>query len=132
MTFAKQYKAVSPTATVQRIKRLLSDVGVKVKEETRSLKDLVYSTRITITNGRIEGLGLGSNGKGVSPEYALASGYAELMERLQTRLLYDDMLMLPPSATKKFLWTIWVESSLWICSNPSMRKSTRRNLVWNL
>ena len=103
MTFAKQYKAVSPTATVQRIKRLLSDVGVKVKEETRSLKDLVYSTRITITNGRIEGLGLGSNGKGVSPEYALASGYAELMERLQTRLLYDDMLMLPPSATKKFL-----------------------------
>ena len=103
MTFAKQYKAASPTATVRRIKRLLAGVGIKVKEETRSLKDLVYSTRITITNGLIDELGLGSNGKGVSPEYALASGYAELMERLQTRLLYDDMLMLPPAATKKFL-----------------------------
>lgn len=103
MIFAKQYKAASPTETVQRIKRLLADVGIKVKEETRSLKDLVYSARITITNGLIEELDLGSNGKGVSPEYALASGYAELMERLQTRLLYDDMLMLPPAATKKFL-----------------------------
>ena len=103
MTFAKQYKATSPMATVQRIKGLLSSAGIRVKEETLTLKGLVYSVRITITNGRIEGLGLGSNGKGVSPEYALASGYAELMERLQTRLLYDDMLMLPPSATKKFL-----------------------------
>lgn len=103
MIFAKQYKAASPTETIQRIKRLLADVGIKVKEETRSLKDLVYSARITITNGLIEELGLGSNGKGISLEYALASGYAELMERLQTRLLYDDMLMLPPSARKKFL-----------------------------
>ena len=103
MTFAKQYKAASPAATVQRIKGLLASAGIGVKEETLTLKGLVYSVRITITNGRIERLGLGSNGKGVSPEYALASGYAELMERLQTRLLYDDMLMLPPSATKKFL-----------------------------
>lgn len=103
MGIAKQYKAVSPETTVQRIKLLLGNVGIKVKEETRSLKNLVFSARITIVNGRIADLDLGSNGKGLTPEYALASGYAELMERLQTRLLYDDLLMLPPSATRKIL-----------------------------
>ena len=103
MTFVKQYKAVSPTETVQRIKRLLSDVGIGVKEEIRSLKNLVYSARVSITNGRIANLNLGTNGKGLTEEYAVASAYAELMERLQTRMLYADMLMLPPAVTKKFL-----------------------------
>lgn len=101
----KQYKAVSPEVTIRRIKRLLKDVGINVREETRTLKGLVFSARITITNGRIAGLDLGSNGKGMTCEYALASGYAELMERLQTRFLYDDLLMLPPSAVKNFLGT---------------------------
>ena len=103
MGIAKQYKAVAPQTTVRRIKSLLRDVGIKVNEETRSLKNLVFSARITVANGRIADIDLGSNGKGLTPEYALASGYAELMERLQTRLLYDDLLMLPPSATKRFL-----------------------------
>ena len=100
--FCKQYKATSPEETIQSIKRLLGNIGIQVKEETKSLKGLVYSVRITVSNGRISGLDLGSNGKGLTPEYALASAYAELMERLQTRLLYDDLLMLPPSATNKF------------------------------
>lgn len=103
MIFEKQYKVVSPEITVRQIKRLLKNIGIQVKEETRSLKNLVYSSRITIINGRIANLDLGANGKGLSLEYALASGYAELMERIQTRMLYDDMLMLPPMATREFL-----------------------------
>lgn len=103
MGVGKQYKAALPEETISRVKRLLKVIGIKVKEETRTLKNLVYSARITITNGKIADLDLGSNGKGVTHEYALASGYAELMERLQTRFLYDDLLMLPRSASKIFL-----------------------------
>lgn len=114
----KQYKAVPPEVTIQRIKRLLKDAGISVREETRTLKNLVFSARITITNGRIAGLDLGSNGKGVTIEYALASGYAELMERLQTRFLYDDLLMLPPSAVKKF----WGTSFFRCAPDEVMRK----------
>lgn len=101
----KQYKAVSPEVTISRIKQLFRDCGIKTREETRTLKDLVYSVRITIVNGKIADLDLGSNGKGMTCEYALASGYAELMERLQTRFLYDNLLMLPPSVLKIFLGT---------------------------
>lgn len=103
MDFQKQYKEVSPTSTVCRIRQLLKDAGINVKVKTSSLKKLVYSVRITVLNGRIADLDIGSNGKGLTPEYALASAYAELMERLQTRMLYDEMLMLPPSAIKKFM-----------------------------
>ena len=101
----KQYKVTLPEATIRRIKWLLKINGIQVKEESKSLKNLVFSTRITVTNGRIAGLDLGANGKGMTPEYAFASGYAELMERLQTRLLYDNMLMLPPSASRNILGT---------------------------
>ena len=36
---------------------------------------------------------MGSNGKGISKEFAMASAYAELMERLQSRMLIRNYFL---------------------------------------
>ncbi len=74
------YKDKKPEETVKFIKGILKSIGVDTEEKwtNDSIID-VYSLRVNIegTNG------IGANGKGISKEYALASAYSELMERLQ-------------------------------------------------
>jgi ribosomal protein S12 methylthiotransferase accessory factor len=48
----------------------------------------------------VAGTYVGTNGKGLSPEYALASGYAEFLERLQNQALYWRVFI-SPEAQKK-------------------------------
>ena len=73
-----------PTETIKRIRDCLVKIGIKVKiVECISYKDKWYSTRL-----EIDGIpGVGVNGKGITEEYALASAYGELMERLQSGFL---------------------------------------------
>ena len=77
-------KDASPERTISNIEEHLRSIGIKICEvQSIQHKGMWYSTRI-----EIEGLrGIGANGKGVTREYALASAYAELMERLQTGML---------------------------------------------
>lgn len=91
----KQYKSATPRETVRRIRRILKTAGIKTTAEFRDVNGIVHSCHIRIVNGHLDSVNLGTNGKGLSRDYALASGYAELMERLQTRFLYSDMLELP-------------------------------------
>lgn len=72
-----------PGETISLIKSILTGIGFSFSESWHIFSDGCYSVRIT--DQRIPYLG--TNGKGTTRENALASAYAEFMERLQNRYL---------------------------------------------
>lgn len=90
LTREKQYKARTPLETVDIIRDILKKSGFDIAEELHSGKEVgVHSCRITIANDGLSELKIGTNGKGMTTEYSLASGYAEFMERLQNGRLIN-------------------------------------------
>ena len=85
----KKYKAVAPEETINKIRGILNTLGIFLKESSCE-KDGLYACRLTINNDDLSVLNMGTNGKGRSYEYALASGYAEFMERLQNGIVYNQ------------------------------------------
>ncbi len=80
-----RFKACPPEETVQRIKNILENLGITpVETWFDSGVEGFYSLRI-----ELEGVPIGQNGKGTTRSFARASGYAEIMERLQIGLLYQ-------------------------------------------
>lgn len=76
-------KDFSPKETIERIEHILREMGLEyiITSEINNL-DMFFSIRVEIrSNGEI----IGTNGKGITRELALASALAELMERLQSR-----------------------------------------------
>ena len=64
------YKEVSPVKTVEKIKSILDELEIGVEENWCDKSDIeTYSLRLSI-----KGTNIGSNGKGISKEYARASG----------------------------------------------------------
>ncbi|MDD4565938.1 MAG: YcaO-like family protein [Eubacteriales bacterium] len=79
-----KFKDSLPEETVNQIQKLLGTVGIRTR--TVWLDSQVkgcYSNRIELQESTV-----GQNGKGMTKEFALASGYAELMERIQTGYFY--------------------------------------------
>lgn len=72
-------KDAQPQDTVRRIRDILRRQNI-VTEEQWNTSGVPYCHSVRI---RIAGTPFGANGKGVTRELALASGYGELMERLQ-------------------------------------------------
>lgn len=81
----KPYKADTPSGTVNRIKGIISTHSIPVKEKELGDGRDFCSCRIYISNDEDDSIG--TNGKGMSEDYALASGYAEFMERFQNRVI---------------------------------------------
>lgn len=78
------YKDSHPIQTVNRIRHILEGLEIMPTEERWiNNQNQSYSVRLVINGTKI-----GVNGKGITPELALASAYAEFMERLQNQLLY--------------------------------------------
>ena len=76
---SRRYKEVSPEETVNKLKGLLKQLGIEVEEKWSNESSVgTYSLRITI-----KGTDIGQNGKGMTKEFAMASGYAEFFERMQ-------------------------------------------------
>lgn len=92
-TRKKKYKAKDPEETLGIIKNIMSECGIKVAEKCRyaDVPD-VASCRIWITGGDIEFGDFGTNGKGMTEGYSLASAYSEFMERLQNMALFGDYI----------------------------------------
>ena len=79
-----KFKERAPEQTVERVKKILSDLDIKTKETWMdSGVEGCYAVRVSL-----EDTGSGANGKGTNKEYCLASGYAELLERLQPDFVY--------------------------------------------
>lgn len=71
-------KEVHPADTILKIKEILNICNIIVKEHWYDSNiNNVFSVRL-----EIDGTNYGTNGKGSSREYALASAYGELMERI--------------------------------------------------
>lgn len=83
----KNYKDCSPIETIIKIRTILNQLGILLKEDNDS-NDTFPSCRIVIGNNGVGPLNIGSNGKGITYEYSLASAYAEFMERLQNRMYF--------------------------------------------
>lgn len=72
-------KDAPPADTLHRIQEILRAHGIRTREQwNESGVPHCHSVRISVA-----GTPFGTNGKGVTRELALASGYGELMERLQ-------------------------------------------------
>ena len=73
------YKDNTPEGTVARIQSLLRSHGIETQEQwVESNVPNCYTLRVTVV-----GTTFGTNGKGVTKAFARASGYGELMERMQ-------------------------------------------------
>lgn len=79
----KKYKAATPEATVEKIRNILSEIQIPVKDLVNGDGDMFCSYRLAISEN--DDYSIGTNGKGMSPSYAKASAYAEMMERFQNR-----------------------------------------------
>lgn len=75
-----KYKEKKPSETVAFIQAFLKELQIETVEEWITENEIgTYSLRLSLKGAP----GVGSNGKGMSKEYAQASAYAEFMERLQ-------------------------------------------------
>lgn len=75
----KKYKDDDPINTVTKARNILNDLGILTVETMWSQSaNNFFSVAISVVNST-----LSTNGKGTTYEYALASAYGELMERLQ-------------------------------------------------
>ncbi len=105
----KLRKDADASLTIDRVKNILKKSEIKVIEKEIICHDNYwYSVRIELAG--LDGIGV--NGKGGTLELALASGYGELMERLQSGTLIDNLYS--PFAQKKdyFLSVNELEESL--------------------
>lgn len=100
----EKFKDDSPVRTVEKIQKLLAEKGISVTEEWGEHTVCnCYALRLNI-----DGTYMGTNGKGVTRELARASGYAEMVERLQTgmigpncRAVYPDSRMMDRKTLKE-------------------------------
>lgn len=84
----KKYKDRIPQDTIGEIRNFLSSVGALLREQSWCKYDF-YACRLTLSNAGLSSFDIGTNGKGRTYEYALASGYGEFMERFQNRILIE-------------------------------------------
>ena len=78
----RRYKEVEPIQTVNRVKEILNNIGIEVEEKWKDESSVgTYSLRLCI-----KGTDMGQNGKGMTKEFAMASAYAEFLERFQNGL----------------------------------------------
>ncbi len=74
-----EFKDEKPLKTVEKIRNILHEIGMETTENwNESGVPYCYSLRVSVV-----GTDFGTNGKGLTKEFALASGYGELIERLQ-------------------------------------------------
>ena len=77
------YKEAPPEFTIKVLKNKLKELNIVLVEDWLPKSTTgTYSVRVTVP-----GTTIGTNGKGMSKEFALASAYAEFFERLQNKVL---------------------------------------------
>jgi len=86
----KPYKACDPLITIQKIRDILSNSGIFLHEKYHEVSSTFYSCRLIVGDNGLENLYKGTNGKGLTPIYSLASAYGEFMERLQNNFLFSE------------------------------------------
>lgn len=83
MSYENKWKDKNPVETVEDIKKFLADRNIIVNEKKITRVGSCYAVVLMI-----EDTNLFVNGKGFSKEFAMASAYGELMERIMTNVLF--------------------------------------------
>ncbi|MGN0396193.1 MAG: YcaO-like family protein [Coprococcus sp.] len=83
MSYENKWKEKNPLSTIEEVKRFLKEREIRVAE--RNITNIGNCYAITLV---IEETNLFVNGKGSSLEFAKASAYGELMERLITKVIF--------------------------------------------
>lgn len=87
----KKGKEEMPQITVERIQSCLKEIGVEAGYRFYDTDiDGCYSARVFL-KGPLSSA-VGANGKGTSKSYCLASGFAELIERIQNQIFFPYQL----------------------------------------
>lgn len=98
----KAYKACDPYTTINNIRAILSSFDFFTIEGHVFYHDPgVNCCRVMSGDNDIVDIGIGTNGKGLTTRYALASAYGEFMERLQNGVLFPIRAL--KFATKRYL-----------------------------
>ncbi|MFA8436886.1 MAG: YcaO-like family protein [Marinifilaceae bacterium] len=88
-TLKRMYKAKAPIDTISKIRNILTECGIVIQERLVERDvDGIHSCRNSIVSKKGRVLSYGTNGKGIRLEYAVASAYGELMERMQNKILF--------------------------------------------
>ncbi|MFH1880523.1 MAG: YcaO-like family protein, partial [Bacillota bacterium] len=87
------HKAVPPLDTIRRIRAIFSERDIFTVETFYPPADTgaAYSCSVALGDPPFLGAGFSVNGKGMSPRWALASAYGELMERLSCSALLPEV-----------------------------------------
>lgn len=80
-------KDFSKAYTLSYIKNLLKENGIESTEETTSLVDNIFISKVTLPE-----LGMQQLGKGVTYDASICSGYAETLERLQNLQFFPESM----------------------------------------
>lgn len=88
-----KYKTARPEETIQQVQQLLKQAGIDVKMQKINTIGDEITYRLTITNGELGRFNIGTNGKGMTEPYAIASAYGEMMERLENKFLFRENLI---------------------------------------
>lgn len=85
---AHNYKDDTPLNTIYRIRNILEKIDVLVYEKIwNNPHNEIYSVRVECSEEDGE---FGSNGKGRTRRYALASAYAEFIERVENGFILGN------------------------------------------
>jgi ribosomal protein S12 methylthiotransferase accessory factor len=84
----KPYKSEDPLKTIRNIREILGGLDIYTAELPYPTAHGFYSHGVFIHDENLEGLQIGSFGKGISSRYSLASAYGELMERMQNGVAF--------------------------------------------
>jgi ribosomal protein S12 methylthiotransferase accessory factor len=86
----EQRKDLLPNDTIKKIQNILILNGINTEViNHKNFEDKWFSNSVKLVNLD----NLSTNGKGVKSEYALASAYAELIERIQSGFLLDNSFL---------------------------------------
>lgn len=87
----RPYKTKQPLSTINQIRNALEKCGLFTIERCfYGLPADVSCARVMTGDEELLSFGVGTNGKGMNMRYALASAYAEFMERLQNGVLFPN------------------------------------------
>lgn len=118
------FKDESPLKTVDRVKKILSNLNIETTEKWNdSSVPYCFSLRVSVV-----GTTFGTNGKGITKEFALASAYGELMERLQLGTIGGDVIQKDGTASVNDAQSELVEAKKLLEENYNRYKLWSENL----
>ena len=88
----RAYKTKAPEITVCEIRLILGRFQIAPKHMTRRTTAGTFMSKVACVDDKGRKTFRSTSGKGLTERYALASGYAEFIERLENGLLYDYRL----------------------------------------